>query len=294
MEKIRLFLKRILPLTLALLMTLGLYHPLELHIEDVPQKSEGAYRMMSVNVRCGTDLYGTKSNRSILLNEILLEYAPDLIGFQEVNHFWRAVLVTKMGSKYGFVGEFRDRGYFSEASPIFYLKEKFDLLDSGTIWLSDTPEVAGSKDSASKYPRVLTWATLQDKENEKVFSFVNTHLDLTDEAINAQAERVLLKVNELSEKGTVICTGDFNACETSDAYKLLTSALDDCKYTALKSDDGITFHDYGKVDPSDEENRIDHVFATKGTSVEMFKIVRHMPGDMYPSDHYQLCCDFVI
>ena len=64
------------------------------------------------------------------------------------------------------------------------------LLDSGTFWLSDTPHVAGSSLSG-KYPRISTWAQLQQGSAKPFFVF-NTHIDHTSDAVRVQQVTVLL------------------------------------------------------------------------------------------------------
>ena len=55
-------------------------------------------------------------------------------------------LQSLLGSSYSHVGVGRDDGLKKgEHSPIFYDNTLFGLVDWKTIWLSDTPDVPGSK-----------------------------------------------------------------------------------------------------------------------------------------------------
>ena len=66
----------------------------------------------------------------------------------------------------------------------------------------------------------------------------------------------------------------------------------DSKFVADNSDDGITFHGYGKV-KEDANGPIDYVFVTEGIKVETYKIIRNTAMNMYPSDHYPIIVDVI-
>ena len=74
-----------------------------------------------------------------------------------------------------------------EYSAIFYRTDKFDLIESGTKWLSPTPDEPCSyyvyKDPdtgvtyRANFPRIMTYAVLERKTDGARFIYVNTHLD---------------------------------------------------------------------------------------------------------------------
>ena len=53
---------------------------------------------------------------------------------------------------------------------LFINKDKIKVVKSGDFWLSETPNVAGSKSFSSSFPRLCTWALL------KKINFIFTHL----------------------------------------------------------------------------------------------------------------------
>ena len=77
--------------------------------------------------------------------QMITKYMPDSFGVQEATQQWLDIFERELGDEYGVVAQMRDGAEDSEASAVYYLKEKFELLDSGTIWLSKTPEVFASK-----------------------------------------------------------------------------------------------------------------------------------------------------
>ena len=121
---------------------------------------------MSFNVRCADDWEGSVKNRSKIVTAIIDQYSPDSFGVQEATGRWMDILNEALGEKYACVGEARDTaGYDSELSAVFYLKDKYKLVDEGTIWLSETPDVKYTKSFDSACHRVATWAVLENKEN---------------------------------------------------------------------------------------------------------------------------------
>ena len=277
-------------LILSIMFTLGSYVPESLVVDNVPEKSADTVRIVSFNVRCKDDTFGSVEGRSQLICAALEQYAPDSFGVQEATQEWLDILGEKL-SDYASVSQMRDGKKSSEASAVFYLKDKYTLVDSGTIWLSDTPDKFASKFTLSFCPRIATWATLQNKATGETYTHINTHLDHVLESVRVKQINVLKsKVEELKAKGyPVVCTGDFNTKEGADAYNEMKNCLLDSKYLAKNSDDGATFLNYGKN--IFETRPIDFVFVSEGTEVETYKIIDEKIGDMYLSDHAAICAD---
>ena len=264
----------------------------EIIIDGIPEKPEDAKRIMSFNVRYCDDKAGSVKNRSKITTAIIDQYAPDSFGVQEATGKWIGILTDVLGEKYAYVGEHRDEDANSEHSAVFYLKDKYNLLDSGTIWLSDTPEVKYSKYEESACTRIATWVTLENKDSGEIYTHINTHLDhISDTARNMQTDVLKNKIAEFDNP--VVCTGDFNADPTSEVYAKMIDSMNDTKAIAVNSDDGITFHNYGKI-AEGTDGPIDYIFATKDAKVETYKIIRNTVKDMYPSDHYPIIADVIM
>ena len=277
-------------LFLSILFTFGAFVPESLVIENVPEKSDEAVRIMSFNVRCADDAFGSVKGRSQLVCAALEQYAPDSFGVQEATQEWLDILSEKLDG-YSCASQMRDGKKSSEASAVFYLKDKYNLVDSGTIWLSDTPDEFASKFTLSFCPRIATWVILQDKSTGEIYTHINTHLDHVLESVRVDQIKVLKdKIEELKAKGyPVVCTGDFNTKEGADAYNEMNGCLLDSKYIAKNSDDGATYINYGQN--LFETKPIDFIFVSEGTEVETYKIVDEKIDDMYLSDHAALCAD---
>lgn len=263
----------------------------EIVIDGIPEKSEDASRIMSFNVRCCDDKEGSVKNRSKIVSAIINQYAPDSVGVQEATGEWMKILSENLGA-YTYVGEHRDEDADSEYSAIFYLKDKFNLLDSGTIWLSDTPEVKYTKYEESGCTRIATWVVLENKETGEAYAHLNTHLDhMSDNARVLQVKVLRTKIAELQEAGySIVCTGDFNAQPSTEVYSEMAEVMKDTKELAENSDDGLTAHGYGKNEDY-SAGPIDYVFVSDGAEVDTYKIIRNTVMDMYPSDHYPVVAD---
>lgn len=284
--------KGLVSIVLSFIMGLGLWTPESLEIANVPEKAEGDVRVISFNVRCKDDDYGSVKTRSQLIVSALKQYHPDSFGVQEATEEWIDILTENL-DEYACVCEFRGDGSMDEASAVFYLKDKYDVLDSGTIWLSRTPEVKGSKFLTSSIARIATWAVLQNKETKEVYTHINTHLDhIAELARYLQVGVLSEKVNELKANGTVVCTGDFNSAEGDWAYRRMAKTLKDSKHLAKESDSGLTFHNYGRN--TTETRPIDFVFVSEGTEVSRYKIIDEQISGMYLSDHSGICVDMKI
>lgn len=278
-------------LILSLLVTFGAYAPATYEIANIPEKSDEAVRIVSFNVRCADDLYGSVKGRSELVTAALSQYSADSFGVQEATAQWLDIINEKLGDRYAMVSQMRDGKSSSEASAVFYLKDKYNLIDSGTLWLSDTPDVFASKFSLSFCPRIATWAVLENKADGTRYTHINTHLDHVLESVRVkQIEVLAAKIAELKADGyPVVCTGDFNTKQGADAYNKMSETMTDSKLIAAQSDDGATYTNYGNN--RFETKPIDFIFVSEGVSVDTYKIIDEKIDRMYLSDHAGLCAD---
>lgn len=173
---------------------------------------------------------------------------------------------------YTMVGVGRDDGKTQgEYAAIFFLKDRFEALDSGTFWLSETPDSVGKLGWDAACVRIATWAKLRDKANDKIFMAVNTHFDHVGEVARRESALLIIrKIKEIVGDRPAIVTGDFNVNDRSDAYKTITTnefVLKDA-YKIADKVEGVnyTWHDFGKL-PADEREKIDFIFVTPGIKV---------------------------
>lgn len=248
-------------------------------------------KIMSFNVLCwGPDDHCFEDRQPLVLARIR-EQMPDILGTQESHKEWMDYLLAGL-PEYTFVGVGREDGKEEgEYSPVFYRKDRFDLLDSGTFWLSKTPDVPSIDWNARCY-RVCSWAVLKDKKDGKTFAAVNTHLDHVSE--EARDKGIALVVEKLRSFGDmpVFCTGDFNTDEGSTCYKIMTEDfMADAKYVAKVSDNGCTYTGFDPEKMKDN-SPIDFIFVKKdAVTVESYSILRALVNGQQPSDHFAITAE---
>ncbi len=193
------------------------------------EEADDVLRIISYNIWVGN---GTDTTmRADILRDLIEEYRPDSIGMQEVNTAWRTEFESFVfNDSYAGVGEGRGGGY--EACLIYYRTDKYELVDSGTFWLSDTPDVVGSAFPDSSYPRICTWAHLRDRVTGYEYMHINTHLDHlgNETGHNVRAEQIKVLLNFVAGLGDLplVMTGDFNSAsqnskgEPYKAYAYIT------------------------------------------------------------------------
>ncbi len=257
---------------------------IEDHMVELSTQASDEITVMSTNVRCYApeDLF-KKSwfYRAHLIIEDINTVKPDIIGFQEVTWVHYSYLKNAMPD-YDSEILYRDEFILSEGCPIFYRTDKFDKLDSGSFWLSETPEVM-SKDWGAALYRVCSYIILQDKESGDEFIVFNTHLDhVSDEA---RIEGIKVVLNKIAEFGDLpaILMGDLNAKPSSSTIQSTKEAFDDAHDIAISADEGPTFHKWG-TQPNRE--RIDYIMISKNTSaVSEYRILNNCHDGVYSSDH---------
>lgn len=242
-------------------------------------------RIMSFNVRCA------EFDRGKIVPQVVADYMPDSIGFQECEGTWYLTLKTYLPD-YQIVGVGRDTGLklLGESTAIMFRKDKYKLVDSGTFWLSETPDKV-SMGWDAKYLRTCTWVVLENRETGEQYAHINTHLDNVGKLARENGMKMIFdKVKSFDMP--VVVTGDFNFNSSSSYYKFLTSdVLSDVAEIADKADSGCTIHDYtGRT----EGTPIDYICVNEKVSqVLTYKIIRDTYDGQYVSDHYPICSDMI-
>ncbi|KAA6329954.1 hypothetical protein EZS27_021279 [termite gut metagenome] len=134
----------------------------------------GEIKLISYNIRQSglpdkDGEYKWKNRREATANMIQKE-APSVFGLQEAL-FEQVQYIEKLFTQYTRIGVGRDDGRDEgEIMAIFYLKEYYELIDHGTIWLSETPTKV-SKGWDAQCNRTLTWIKLREMATSKEFYF---------------------------------------------------------------------------------------------------------------------------
>ena len=252
-------------------------------------------RVMSANLRCfNPQDIGKKSwfYRADLILKNIENEAPTVIGFQEATK-WQYNYFCKALPGYDSVITYRDDSPFSEGCPIFYSTALYDLMDKGSFWLSETPDVM-SKDWDSKCYRICSYVILEEKSSGQQFVVFNTHLDHVSDVARINGIGVVLdKIQQFGGLPSMIM-GDFNAEEDSETYRSATENFLDAKYQAKEAVGlhGATYQNWGE---SLDRNPIDYFMISKtGFAVEQYKVVDTTYAGVYPSDHFPILVDLIL
>lgn len=259
------------------------------------EEKDRSFKVMSFNIRLNTsvDKENAWPNRKEVLAAEIKENAPVLFGVQEAK--WEQMeYLTKAFSDYGTIGVGRDDGARGgEFSAVFYKKSTFELLESGTFWLSETPEKAGSLGWDAACRRVVSWGKFKCKATPKTLLYANTHFDhIGKKARHESALMMIKRLPEMAKGCPVIVSGDFNSDTDSEVYKIITGGLDGIEgfvdtNPAAKCRDlgsGSTFQSFGKYSGK-RIIVIDYIFVSKGIEVQKFKICPEKRNGRFCSDH---------
>ena len=256
-------------------------------------------RVMSFNIRYGLADDGDHAwpHRAACVAGVIDAFGPDLLGLQECLAFQRDELAAGLPG-HAVVAVGRDDGAEGgEMCACFYRADRFDLLDSGTFWLSDTPDAVASRSWDAALPRIATWLRLRDRQEGGELLWLNAHFDhVGAEARRRSAALIHRWLGENSGGAAVVVTGDFNADAAAGAGKvhrallrgdppgeapLLRDAWLD-RRPEIAPGDG-TFNGFGR---HPRPGRIDWVLVSPGLDVTRAGIVRTRCGDILPSDHF--------
>jgi endonuclease/exonuclease/phosphatase family metal-dependent hydrolase len=244
--------------------------------------------IITYNIRYNTpsDKENAWPNRRGNVVELLKRHKADIFSVQEA--LYDQIMDLKDGiSGYDYVGVGRDDGNINgEFSAIYYNSNRFTLIENGTFWLSQTPNVP-SKSWDAALNRICTWARLKDKETRKTFYIFNTHFD--HKGVKARKESAILILKKISEisgrKDPVILTGDFNLTPDEKPLVLIRQKLKDSRQiskSAVQGPEG-TFNDFDFT--SKLENRIDYIFVNKMVEINNYSVITDSKDNHYPSDH---------
>jgi len=244
-------------------------------------------KLMTFNIRYGSADDGENrwDNRKSLVINRIKSFNPDIIGMQERRDDFQAEFIKSHLQEYEFYGVQRahEGDTALEMAPVLFKKSAFQLIQKGCFWLSDTPNIVGSKSWGAIFPRTATWVELTHMESGTSFFFLNTHFDYEPSALNESARVLKEWISQNAKDQPTLLTGDFNAHKDSSAYWQLTEdGLFDVYKIAHPNDSTAgTFHGYGQVsDP------IDWMLASGHFEVIAAEIDRYHEDKLYPSDHY--------
>lgn len=186
-----------------------------------------------------------------------------------------------------------------EFSAILYDTTRVAALESGTFWLSPTPDVVGSKGWDAALERIATWARLRDKQSGCTWLHVNTHFDHVGDSARVESARLIRRrLGALANGLPLTMTGDFNANPSHPAYVTLTTStlpdgsrpLRDALHVSDTPHYGplSTWNAFKDIEPN---QRIDFVFVSDGVRVLRHGVLSDRWDGRFLSDHLPVLAD---
>lgn len=241
-------------------------------------------KIMSANIRFDNpnDEEHAWPNRKKLIANTIKELSIDLFGTQEGREPQLRELEDLVNQN--IVDEHRE--WIDERMYPSIFTHKFDIQNSGDIWLSETPDVLGSKSFDSMFPRLATWGKTND------FFLCNVHLDHDKEYTRIEQAKVLC--NQIKryniDNAPIILMGDFNTDPQSDVHKLITDSLNlNDPWVSMGKAEETSFHFFKGEYP--EGYRIDWILLSNEFKVHSIELVKDHVDGIYLSDHFPVVCE---
>lgn len=255
------------------------------------------FSAMTYNIRYNTPNDGKNwwELRKEWVADVVNFYEPDVLGIQEGLQNQVSFLDSAL-FEYSFVGVGRDDGETAgEYAAIFYKSEKLEVTDSGTFWLSETPNVP-SYGWGANFRRIATWAKFKVKESDQQFLVCNAHFDHeTPLARRNSANLILDKIKELNTgNNPFLVIGDMNATPDSPPIKIFSSEMKDSKLASKMNPIGPegTFNGFDTNHLLDK--RIDYIFTSEQITVHKYAVISETRENKTPSDHLPVYIRFKI
>lgn len=222
------------------------------------------------------------SRKNLLVDQIKTA-SPDIICFQEVTSNMNTFL-SKNLSEYDVSFQTKSTSPSASHLAIYYKRDRYDLIDSGKFWLSDTPLQESNSFGTDR--RICAWTKLHDKVDDTVFYVYNIHY-----TYKSQDKEARQKSSELINKATagldapVILLGDFNANTSEPAYKLLDGPfINSLDAADTVVDSGATYNGF-KPNKYSTSKAIDHIWLSNNSKGQAeFSVSSYCVEDDYSEE----------
>lgn len=257
-------------------------------------------RVASFNIRYDASADAEKGDawrdRKASVAKVILSHDFDIVGTQEGNQKQLDELQQFL-SNYAYICHpYGGANGDAHNCATFYKHDKYEVLDQGTFWYSETPEVKSIGWDASDL-RICQWGKFLDKATGKEFFLFNSHFYWRKKTAKLHSGKVLIdKVRQIAGDTPVICTGDFNSREDTPQVKDILSLLHDAYRITETAPAGSVETDLGGGNfEGPAKARIDYIFVSEGICVHDYTVIEDKRDNgHYPSDHLPVVCNVTI
>lgn len=286
------------------------------------KKSGTKVRFLTQNLRCGNirDPRDGDENRIRIRQHrfkmLMDQYDPDVLCLQECTTGWLGLLEDGILDDYTIINKWRERGIDQirfadlESCPVAYKTAKYNELQRGYFWLSETPDRCSPSYEEGACPRICSWVQLQDKETGAEFYAYSTHFGLGEGRAAIESGKQFARLfNRLPQGSNAVMMGDLNCSYRSDCYnqwaysdgiKDLRDAAEDMAKDGICALGEIRTGTYNGFCYPDGICHIDHIIVKPNPrmAVDHFGVLYDFFGDAergipvgYVSDHFAVLCD---
>lgn len=253
-------------------------------------EAQAPVRVVSFNIRYGTANDGAHrwELRRAAVIATIRDHAPHVLGVQEALRFQLDELGAALPA-YRELGVGREDGLTrGEYAAILVDTSRFSIVDHGTFWLSETPEVPGSMHWGNRITRLTTWTRIADRATGDTIRVFNLHWDHESQPSRVRsAELLLSRLVAVPATEGVIVLGDFNSDETNPAFQRLvapgTGLADTFRAVHPAATSVGTFNAF-RGDSTG--GKIDGVLVGRGWKVLAAGIERTLWDGVLASDHF--------
>jgi len=259
-------------------------------------------KVLTLNIRYDNpiDVPNDWPSRKDFVLSFIESEEPDIFGLQEA--LWHQYYFLDSAlTGYKSIGAGREDGRFKgEMTPVFYCKDRFQAINLGTFWLSETPDIPGSKGWGAVLPRIVTWVELYDKSSQVTFFFFNTHYSHMSDSARLMSSRIILEeVKKIAGNYPFILTGDFNMLPDSEAYATLTEegkveAFIIESYLITETEPAGLAYTFNGFKNKEREGRIDYIFVSSNTRVLSHETKSPRQGRLFLSDHWPVMATVIL
>lgn len=252
-------------------------------------------KILSFNLRYTDDKNGHSiAERAPRVLDIIRDYDCDVMGFQEVTPKWMDQLAP-LDERYDHLLTYRHPNNL-EGTPIYWRKDRFELVESKSFWLSETPSVPSKAawSDGMGLPRVCCYVALKCKKTGKIMHYFNTHFDGGSRCARESAQLIVRRAEALGADVPVFCTADFNFTPGSAGWHSMRSWFSDVRETIAPDNNQATLNCY-----QPQGDRPDWIidfcfYHGKGVRPVGYEVITREYDGKFPSDHYGMYYEFEV
>ncbi len=247
-----------------------------------------SHSIMSYNIRYDNawDVENSWTIRKNKVRQLLIQYAPSIIGIQE-GLLSQVQYLDSCLTDYNYVGVGREDGKEQgEYCAIYFDTTRYSVLNHSTFWLSETPDIISIGWDAA-LERICTYGLFKDRKTSEEFWVFNTHFDHMGTSAREQSSGMILKMIKKINRQSLplILMGDFNSIPDSPPINKIKTDLSDALQISLEELQGPrgTFNGFNVDMPI--EKRIDYIFTENFKVLSYIHINDRLNNNRHISDH---------